>query len=107
MLGWIPTLLAVLSFLGSALGARNSGLFAYGTLFAGFALPGFRDAMWLGPAYDILERLLPPTFAALEANTTLREVGSLAALADLRPLLVYAMACGALGLALAVRAPRR
>jgi hypothetical protein len=99
-LGWIPTTLAVLSFLGSALGARNSGLFAYGALFAGFALPGFRDAVWLGPFFRFLEVLLPPAYSALQAHSALKDGHSLAALTHLRPTLVYVLVCAGLALAL-------
>jgi hypothetical protein len=106
-LGWIPTTLAVLSFLGSALGARNSGLFAYGVLFAGFALPGFRDAIWLGPSYRVLEVLLPPAYSALQASTAFKDGNLLAGAADLRPLLVYSLVCTGLALALAVSTPKR
>jgi hypothetical protein len=106
-LGWIPTTLVVLSFLGSALGARNSGLFAYGALFAGFALPGFRDAIWLGPAYQVLECVLPPAYSALLANTALRDGNILAAAAGLRPLLLYILLCTGLALVLATQVPKR
>lgn len=105
--GWIPTLLAVLSFLGSALGARNSGLFAYGTLFAGFALPGFADALWLGPAYDILEFILPPSWTALEAVRLLRTGAFGAGLATMHPLLLYTLACGLLASLLSLNVPAR
>ncbi len=106
-LGWIPTTLAVLGFLGSALGARNSGLFAYGALFAGFALPGFRDAIWLGPAYRVLEVVLPPAYSALQAYTALRDDNILAAAAELRPLLLYMLLCAGLALSLATQVPKR
>jgi len=106
-LGWIPATLAVLSFLGSALGARSSGLFAYATLFAGFALPGFRDAMWLGPFYRVLEVVLPPAYSALQANVAWRAGNVLASAAELRPLLVYLVVCTGLALSLAVQVPRR
>lgn len=106
-LGWIPTTLAVLSFLGAGLGARNSGLFAYGVLFAGFALPGFRDAVWLGPFYWVLKVLLPPAHSALQANTTFEDGNFLAAAADLRPLLVYILACSGLALALSGSTAKR
>jgi hypothetical protein len=106
-LGWIPTTLAALSFLGAALGARNSGLFAYGTLFAGFALPGFRDAVWLGPFYRALKVLLPPAYSALQANTTFEDGNFLAAAADLQPLLVYILVCSGLALALSGSTAKR
>lgn len=106
-LGWITTTLAVLSFLGSALGARNSGLFAYGVLCAGFALPGFGDAVWLRPAYRALEAVLPPVYSALQAHAALKDGRFLAAAADLRPLLVYILICAGLALALAAQAPKR
>ncbi|UCC72844.1 MAG: hypothetical protein JSV86_21240 [Gemmatimonadota bacterium] len=106
-LGWIPTLLTVLSFLGAALGVRNGGLFAYGMLFAGFALPGLKDALGLGPGLGLLETLLPPTFSAPAANTALRGGDLLRALAELRPLLVYTAVCAALALSLCTRVPKR
>ncbi|KPK82214.1 MAG: hypothetical protein AMS25_03325 [Gemmatimonas sp. SM23_52] len=105
--GWIPTLLVVLSFCGSALGARNSGLFAYGVLFAGFATPGFADAVWLGPAYDILELILPPSWAALEAVRLLRAGSVGAALLELQPIVLYTIACASLALLLALNTPVR
>ena len=106
-LGWIPTLLVVLGFLGSALGARNSGLFAYGVLFAGFALPGFRDATWLGPAYGVLELVMPPAFSALQASIAFGDGNVLAAVAQLWPLLLYSLVCASLALVLALRVPKR
>jgi hypothetical protein len=106
-LGWIPTTLAVLSFLGTALGARNSGLFAYGVLFAGFALPGFRDAIGLGPFYPVLEVLLPPAYSALQANIALKDGNLVAALADLRPPLIYMLLCAGLALALSGSTAKR
>lgn len=106
-LGWIPMLLVVLGFLGSALGARNSGLFAYGVLFAGFALPGFRDATWLGPAYGVLELAMPPAFSALQANIAFRDGSVLAAVGELWPLLLYSVVCAGVALALALRVPKR
>lgn len=105
--GWIPTLLVVLSFLGSALGARNSGTFAYGVLFAGFALPGFADAVWLGPAYDILGLILPPSWAALEVVRLLRAGSVGAATLELWPIMLYTCACASLALLLALNTPAR
>jgi hypothetical protein len=105
-LGWIPTTLAVLAFLGSALGARNGGLFAYGALFAGLALPGFADAIGR-PAYRVLEVLLPPAYSGLQANAAWRAGDVLTAAADLRPLLVYILVCSAVALALVVSTPKR
>jgi len=89
--GWIPTLLVVLSFLGSALGARNSGTFAYGVLFAGFALPGFADAVWLG----------------LEVVRLLRAGSVGAATLELWPIMLYTCACASLALLLALNTPAR
>jgi hypothetical protein len=106
-LGWIPTTLAVLSFLGSGLGARNSGLFAYGALLAGLALPGFREALGIGPSYRVLEVLLPPVYSALQANSVLEDGNFPATAAALRPLLLYLLICTGLALALAVSTPKR
>ncbi len=106
-LGWITPILVVLAFLGSALGARNGALFAYGFLFAGFALPGFRDSLQLGSLYDALEVLFPPTSAGLDVNEALRQGHYGAALRQMRPLLTYALGCAALALALAVQVPNR
>ncbi len=106
-MGWIPPLLVVLAFLGSGLGARNSGLFAYGLLFAGFALPGFADALRLGPAYSVLEIVFPPVAAGLAASQLLHDGRCAAALVELWPILGYAAACSLLALALALRVPKR
>jgi len=105
--GWIPTLLVVLSFLGSSLGARNGGLFAYAMLFAGFALPGFADAAWLGLGRDVLEIIFPPASAGLAAVTTIRSYGVAAAVAQLLPIVLYTIACAMLGLLLALGVPSR
>lgn len=106
-LGWVPPTLAVLSFLGSALGARNSGLFAYSVLLAGFALPGLRDALWPGPSYRVLEVLLPPAYSALQARNAL-EAGQITVAAErLLPLVVYLLASAGLALAMALSTPKR
>jgi len=105
--GWIPTILVVLSFLGSTLGARNGALFAYATLIAGFALPGLGDSMPVGAAQSALEVALPPADAGLTAMVSMREHGILEGVARLWPLLVYSSWCIVLGLALAVRVPSR
>lgn len=105
--GWIPTILVALSFLGSTLGARNGALFAYATLFAGFALPGLSDSLPVGAAQGALEIVLPPAHAGLTAMASMRDHGVLAGIAHLRPLLVYTVSCVALALALALRVPYR
>jgi len=105
--GWIPTMLVVLSFLGSTLGARNGALFGYATLVAAFALPGLRDSLPMGPAADVLDFLLPPAEAGLAAIGAVRDGGLIAGIARLTPLMTYTISCVVLALALAVRAPSR
>jgi hypothetical protein len=103
--GWIPPLLVILAFLASGLGARNSALFAYGFLFAGFAMPGFADAVWLGAGYGLLKLVFPPVWAALDLSQAFASGDSRQALSDLVPLVGYSSACAALGLSLALRLP--
>lgn len=105
--GWIPTILVVLSFLGSTLGARNGGLFAYAALIAGFALPGLADSLPVGAARVALEVVLPPADAGLAAMVSMRDLGILEGVTRLWPLLVYTAGCVVLGVALAVRVPSR
>ncbi|UCF18783.1 MAG: hypothetical protein JSU87_12690 [Gemmatimonadota bacterium] len=102
-LGWIPPLLVVLSFLGSGLGARNSALFAYGLLLAGFAVPGFADAVWLGQGYEVVKLLCPPAWAALAASEALAAGDLRLALASLRPVACYTLVGVLLGVGLASR----
>ncbi len=104
---WIPAFLVVLSFLGSGLGARNGGLFAYGLLIAGFGLRGVAGSLALGPTYGLLEIILPPAGAVLEVSAAMRTVGTLAVLPRLWPLLAYGLVCAILGLLLALRVPAR
>jgi hypothetical protein len=106
-IGWMPALLVVLSFLGSGLGARNGSLFAYAMLLAGLALPGFADSFDLGPLLGVFEVVLPPAHAGLDAIRAVRDVGTGAGLGLLWPLVAYAIACSALGLAMATRVPAR
>lgn len=105
--GWIPPLLAVLSFLGSGLGARAGGVFAFGVLFAAFALRGIADAWRLGPVYELLSLALPPIDAVLDAAPAAQAVGLPSALTGLWPLVVYGLGCAALGLVLSLRVPSR
>jgi hypothetical protein len=105
--GWMPALLVVLSFLGSGLGASNGSLFAYAMLLAGLALPGLADSFHLGPLLGAFEIVLPPAHAGLDAIRTVRDVGTAAGLGRLWPLVAYAVACSALGLAMATRVPAR
>ncbi len=105
--GWIPPLLVVLSFLGSGLGARAGGVFAYGVLFSAFALRGITDSLRLGSVYQLLSLALPPVDAVLDAAPAERAVGLLPALTGLWPLLVYGLGCVALGLWLSSRVPSR
>ncbi len=103
--GWIPPLLVVLSFLGSGLG--SGGLFAYGVLFAAFALRGLADSMKLGAVYELVSFALPPIGGVLDTAATARAFGVLPALRGLWPLLVYGLVCVALGLWLSLRVPSR
>jgi hypothetical protein len=105
--GWIPVLLVVLGFLGSGLGARNGALFAYSVLFAGFALQGLADSLWLGPAYHVLATLLPPAPAGFAAASAFRSAGVVGGVARLTPLLTYTAVAAALGLLLAMKVPAR
>ncbi len=106
-LGWIPTVLAVLSFIGSAAGARNGGLFAYAMLFGGFALPQLSDAARLGAIYDAAKLVFPPAEAALATAAAVRESGLAAAPSTLWPLVAYTLAGAALALLLALQVERR
>ncbi len=103
--GWIPPLLVVLSFLGSGLG--SGGLFAYGALFAAFALQGLADSLRLGPLYEIMSFALPPVDGVLNTAATVGARGVLTALRGLWPLLVYGLVCAGLGLWLSLRVPSR
>lgn len=105
--GWMPPLLVILSFLGSAIGAGNATLFAFALLFGGLALPGLGDVLGLGLAKEILQIMLPPVAAGLDAMRRLREAGAGAAVMSLWPLLVYGLVCTALGLVAALRFPTR
>jgi hypothetical protein len=105
--GWIPTMLVVLAFLGSALGARNSALFAYGALFAGFGLQGLADTLSAGPIFPLLETVFPPAYAALGIMLVLEQQGLAAALVQLLPILMYMFVCALLGLLLTLGVPRR
>lgn len=105
--GWMPPLLVVLSFMGSALGAGNATLLAFALLFAGLGFPGLSDAVGLGPAAAVLQIVLPPATAGLGAMRRLREAGVGAALIGLWPVLAYAAICTVLGLAAATRLPAR
>lgn len=103
--GWIPPLLVVLSFLGSGLG--SGGLFAYGVLFAAFALRGLADSLKLGPMYELVSIALPPVDGVLNSAATAGALGVLPALRGLWPLLVYGLVCAVLGLWLSQRVPSR
>ncbi len=106
-LAWIPPTLVILSFLGSAAGARNSGLFAYGMLFAGFTLEGLSDALPLGRLTSFLKPLFPPAHMAVEASQSLQHGAYAEALGKIAPVLGYGMVVAAVGLALALRVPKR
>lgn len=103
--GWIPPLLVVLSFFGSGLG--SGGLFAYGVLFAAFALRGLADSLRLGPVYELVSFALPPVDGVLNTAATARAVEVEAALRGLWPLLAYGLVCAGLGLWLSRRVPSR
>lgn len=105
--GWMPPLLVVLSFLGSAVGAGNATLFAFSVLFAGLAFPGLNDAVGLGPAAAVLQVVLPPAATGLGAMRTVRDVGVGAAVVGLWPLLIYGAICAALAITAATRLPAR
>ncbi len=106
-LAWVPAMLIVLNFLGSGLGAKNSGLFAYGMLFAGFALPGFVEAAGLDPLYGFLKALCPPAVTTLRIQSQLRQGEVVAGLIEFRPILTYMAVCAGLGLVTATRVPWR
>ena len=103
--GWVPPVLVILAFLGSGLGARNSALFAYGFLFAGFAMQGFADAVWLGAGNGLLELIFPPVWTALHLSQALASGDLRQALSDFIPLATYSGACAGLGLSLTLRLP--
>jgi hypothetical protein len=105
--GWMPPLLVVLSFLGSAIGAGNAALFAYTLLIGGLALPGLSVAVELGRVEWVLQLLLPPATVGLDAVRTMREIGVLGAVIQLWPLVVYGIVCAALGLGAVRRIPAR
>jgi hypothetical protein len=105
--GWIPTILVVLAFLGSTLGARNGALFAYAVLIGGFALPGLGDSLPVGAARGALEVVLPPTNAGLAAMVSVRDQGIFEGVARLWPLLAYGAGCLALGLLLSLKVTSR
>lgn len=106
-LGWIPIILALLAFLGSGIGARNAGLFAYGILFGAYVLEGVTDALGAGALYQILRRLFPPVGSALDVAPFLERGDAAAAAAALGPLTAYAAAVAVLGLLVALRVPSR
>ncbi|MEE9246211.1 MAG: hypothetical protein V3U63_08420 [Gemmatimonadota bacterium] len=105
--GWIPILLVVLSFTGSAAGARSGGLFAYAMLFGGFAFDGFRSALPLGALEGALRRLFPPGQLSVDIGRSLQDGRVGDALAQMAPLAAYATICAAVGLVLAQRIPAR
>jgi hypothetical protein len=105
--GWMPPLLVVLSFFGSAIGAGNATLFAFALLFGGLAFPGLSDALSMGPAADVLQIMLPPAGAGLDAIRRLQKAGVGSAVLGLWPLLVYGLVCTTLGLTAALRLPAR
>ena len=105
--GWMSPLLVVLSFLGSAIGAGNSALFAFALLFGGLAFPGLSDVVGLGRLEGIVRFVLPPATSGLDAMRTMGEIGTAAGLIRLWPLVAYGMACAALSLMAATRIPGR
>jgi hypothetical protein len=105
--GWMPPLLIVMSFLGSAIGAGNAALFAFALLLGGLAFPGLSDVVGLGRLEEVVQLVLPPATTGLDAMRTLRETGIVAAALRLWPLVAYGVACAALGLLAARRMPAR
>lgn len=105
--GWMPPLLVVLSYLGSAIGAGNAALFAFALLFGGLAFPGLSDVVGLGRLESVVQFVLPPATTGLDALRAMREVGMAAAVIRLWPLAAYSIACALLSLAAATRIPTR
>ena len=105
--GWLPVLLVVLAFLGSALGVRNAALFAYGLFLAAGGLRGLSDSLQTGLLLDILKRILPPYDIVVAVLMTMAVHGRAAALPMLRRMMVYIAVCATLGLLMALTVPRR
>ncbi len=105
--GWLPVLLVVLAFLGSALGVRNAALFAYGLFLISGGLRGLSDSFQVGFLLDILRRILPPYDSLTAMLMTMAVHGRSAAIPMLRPMLAYIVVCAALGLVVSLTVPRR
>lgn len=106
--GWLPVLLVSLSFAGSAMGARNSALFAYGMVACGFALPALEQTLQSSEVLvGALGLVLPPVKGTISVLQLLDRGLRGQAMAELWPLLVYSGSCGVLGVLLALRVPGR
>ena len=105
--GWMPGLLVLLSFLGSAIGVGNSALFAFALLLGGLAFPGLSDVVDFGRLEGVVRTALPPATTGLEAMRTLRQAGMAAAVTRLWPLVAYAVVCVSLVLLTVRRIPAR
>lgn len=106
--GWLPVLLVSLSFAGSALGARNSALFAYGMVACGFALPALEQALQSNEVLlGVLSLILPPVKGTLSVMQLVDRGLRAQAVVELWPLLVYSASCGVLGVLLALGVPAR
>ncbi len=106
-IGWLPVLLVVLAFLGSALGARNAALFAYGLFLASAGIRGVADSLQVGLLLDLLIRALPPYDSVVATLMAMASHGRTAAIPLLLPMLLYILACAVLGLAFSLTVPRR
>lgn len=106
--GWLPVLLVSLSFAGSALGARNSALFAYGMVACGFAVPALEQVVQSNEALlGVLRLILPPVEGTLSVMQLLDHGQRGRAVVELWPMLVYSGSCGVLGVLLALGVPLR
>lgn len=105
----IPPMLIALGFLGTGLGVRNGALFAYLMFVLGFWLEAFVANLDGGaPAvFGLVEPLLPPARALLEAGDEVAQEGLLAGAVAMAPAVIYVAAVGALGVLLALRVPER
>lgn len=106
-LSWVAPFLVILAFTGAALGMRSGALFGYGMLLGGVVLRGVMSGLELGPVYRYVAWLFPAYDAAFGSAIAADRGEYVRALGLLWPLALYALACMALALALAGRAPGR